>query len=108
VKKKPSKEAMKKYARKYREKIGEDKRKCQNLQSKYGITLDEYLFMVQGCKNRCECCGKKPNDALCVDHNHETGEIRGLLCRQCNAGIGLLQDTCEGVENALNYLRRKL
>lgn len=106
TRKKMSKSDSRRYARKHREKIGAGGRKRKDLQSKYGITLDEYLSMVQECKNRCECCGKKPNDALCVDHDHNTGEVRGLLCRQCNAGIGLLQDTREGVEKALDYLRR--
>lgn len=42
--------------------------------------------------------------ALCVDHNHETGEIRGLLCNRCNRTIGLLEDDPEFFKRAYDYL----
>lgn len=55
----------------------------------------------------CAVCGKpEQGRRLNIDHDHVTGLVRGLLCRKCNAGIGLLGDTPEGVEAALEYLRR--
>ena len=51
----------------------------------------------------CACCGKEP-DVFYTDHDHETGTIRGLLCRSCNLGIGYLGDNIEGVLNGLWYL----
>ena len=55
----------------------------------------------------CAICGKpEVGRRLNIDHDHATGLVRGLLCRKCNAGIGLLGDNIEGLEAALEYLRR--
>jgi hypothetical protein len=48
--------------------------------------------------------GGKKNTPWCVDHNHETGQIRGVLCHQCNRGIGAFKDNIERMKRALNYL----
>ena len=53
----------------------------------------------------CECCGKDTNDIV-LDHCHINNTFRGWLCRHCNAGIGFLEDSAEGVEKALAYLRK--
>ena len=59
---------------------------------------------------KCSCCGisKKQTQQieLYVDHDHLTGKIRGLLCLQCNVGIGMLGDNLEGVQKAYDYLFR--
>jgi len=57
----------------------------------------------------CECCGRLPNAGkrLCIDHSHDTNKFRGWLCNNCNGGIGMLGDTLEGVQNAINYLTDK-
>ena len=52
----------------------------------------------------CEICGDI-KETLCIDHDHNTGEIRGLLCHNCNRGIGLLNDNIENLERAVLYLR---
>lgn len=52
------------------------------------------------------CGGTEPGRRLAIDHDHVTGLVRGLLCRKCNAALGLLGDSVEGVEAALDYLRR--
>jgi hypothetical protein len=44
---------------------------------------------------------------LAVDHNHETGEVRGLLCNACNTGIGKLGDSVKILENAIKYLKER-
>lgn len=58
--------------------------------------------------NVCGICGlpPKPGRRLNVDHDHGTGLVRGLLCSQCNVGLGALGDKAEGLEAALEYLRR--
>jgi hypothetical protein len=72
--------------------------KAQDLKKLYGTTLEKYeelLLRQGGC---CAICGSfvpskvKNQKWFYVDHNHRTGEIRGLLCLTCNSGIGLLQD----------------
>ena len=71
---------------------------------KYGITREEFnqLLLEQGGK--CAVCGIQ--EKLFVDHDHHTMEVRGLLCGNCNTGIGMLGDTIAGVEMALEYMRQ--
>ena len=73
---------------------------------KYGITKEQYSAMVEEQEGKCKCCGKIPQQrgGLRVDHIHDTGIIRGLLCTQCNLGIGLLGDDLKGARNAVAYL----
>lgn len=71
----------------------------------YGITFEQYESLCKAQNSNCKICGKKKK--LVVDHDHKTGKIRGLLCRRCNSGIGLLGDTAIALECALYYLRRQ-
>lgn len=71
----------------------------------YGLTLDEWDRMVEAVDGKCEICGHA-DEALCVDHDHETGRIRGVLCRSCNRAIGQLGDSAEHLRRALEYLLR--
>lgn len=64
--------------------------------------------MVHEQKGLCDIC-YQPNIAhrdLCVDHNHETGRIRGLLCTNCNTGIGLLKENPLILDRAITYLAK--
>ena len=81
----------------------------------YGLSLDEYRIMIYEQNNKCAICNKpetmidyrsKEIKDLYVDHNHETGKVRELLCSSCNQGIGLLQESLEILTNALNYLKK--
>ena len=79
-----------------------------DLQAKYDITRNEYELLLRKQDGRCAICGKTQEDngrELAVDHNHETGAVRGLLCANCNTGIGLLGDDVEILYNAIKYLR---
>jgi hypothetical protein len=79
------------------------------LRSQYGIGEAEFqrLLKLQGSK--CALCpvtfsteGSRRN--LCVDHDHDTGQVRGLLCARCNTSIGQLGDSAEGLRRALAYV----
>ena len=73
---------------------------------KYGITAMQYAEMLFLQGGVCKICRRDGGDRkLRVDHNHETGEVRGLLCHSCNTGIGLLQDDPEVLQAAIDYLR---
>ena len=81
--------------------------KDQHLMRQFGITRADYDAMYVAQNGSCACCGKHQvelNVTLAVDHCHNTGQVRGLLCGSCNRGIGLLGDNLEGVHNALKYL----
>lgn len=78
----------------------------------FGITKDQWHTMLQTQNCRCAICcaefvtvGRSKNNP-CVDHDHATGRLRGLLCRRCNQGIGLLQDSASVAESASAYLKR--
>lgn len=71
---------------------------------RYGITVNEYHTMLLSQKNKCLIC--KEEKELLVDHCHETGIVRGLVCHLCNTGIGMLKDSTELLANALQYLIR--
>ena len=97
-------ESNNKYAGRYKE-----YKKNWHLMKMYGITAEEYNVMFAQQDGRCGCCGKhqmefKKNFA--VDHVHGTDpvEVRGLLCSNCNTGIGKLGDNIEGLKKALKYL----
>lgn len=76
---------------------------------KYGITADEYQSMLVSQNGVCAICKKKCTcgRSLAVDHNHETGLVRGLLCSKCNRAIGLFDDSYELLLVAANYLQNR-
>jgi hypothetical protein len=74
---------------------------------KYGITQEQYDTLLQKQDGKCAICGStdpKGKGVFHVDHNHETGEVRGLLCHFCNVGIGNLQDDPSLLRKAADYL----
>jgi hypothetical protein len=77
----------------------------------YGITLLEYEALLVQQAGGCAICGKEPPkrgrvQRLVVDHDHETGQVRGLLCDTCNRAIGLLGDNATMLRRACEYLSR--
>ncbi len=77
------------------------------LQRNYGITQTEYEAMHVAQGGRCAICRTlNEEEVLHVDHDHESGEVRGLLCRACNLGIGHL-GSIEVMLAAINYLQLK-
>ena len=69
----------------------------------YNLSHEDWLKMWEAQNGKCAICGKiftKPSDA-CVDHNHETDEVRGLLCNKCNVGIGFFKENIVLLKNAI-------
>ena len=82
-------------------------RRDYDYQRKYGITLEDYNDMFYEQHGSCGICGKHQEELktrLCVDHDHDTKEVRGLLCRDCNKAIGQLGDNIESIQKVLEYL----
>ncbi len=89
--------------------------RMQSLKRKFGITVEDYERMWDDQRGLCAICDKPETKVvkgrlnwLSVDHNHDTGAVRGLLCSRCNAGIGWMQDDPELLRAAANYLDRYL
>jgi hypothetical protein len=79
------------------------------LLSKFGITEPEYNAKLIKQKNKCAICGtlqEKIKIRLCVDHNHKTGQVRGLLCRECNFMIGRSKESIAILNKAIKYLTK--
>lgn len=77
----------------------------------YGITLDDFNALAEQQHFKCAICGKIPDPnakwnqkVLHVDHDHLTGHVRGLLCSDCNRGLGLFSDNAEMLLRAAAYL----
>lgn len=77
----------------------------RKLQKQYGLSPIEYATLLASHGNRCAICGGI--DRLHVDHSHEDGHVRGILCGRCNPALGLLGDNIAGVEKALRYLQER-
>ena len=79
------------------------------LKSKYGITLAEYDDMLEAQGGCCKICrGSSPGNGkgrFSVDHNHETNEVRALLCNRCNVGLGKFRDSPALLRQAADYLK---
>ena len=86
------------------------------LKAAYGITISDYDEMLNAQNSTCKICKKPQKEntvgnggagpkVLAVDHDHKTGQVRGLLCCDCNRAIGLFRDNPESLEKAAEYLR---
>lgn len=81
---------------------------------KYGLTLDMFNAMLEAQNHSCKICNKHMSENnkdkngivkhLSIDHNHETGQVRGLLCNRCNTALGSFNDNIESLTNAIRYL----
>ena len=100
-----NKDAINAYARAY---TASDKSRECRLKHKYGITLEDYREMRDQQNGCCAICNQdcKSGKRLAVDHCHDTGVVRGLLCFGCNSAIGKLGDNVAGVQRALDYLKK--
>lgn len=88
--------------------LGHDRAK---MQKNYGITLEEYAELVEKHAGACAICGgegfelvKGQKNLLVIDHCHSTGKVRGLLCHNCNRGLGLFQDSVDNLRRAADYV----
>ncbi len=86
------------YSRLYPERV-----RNTDLKQKYGITLERYAEMVKEQQGKCAICGTAETQ-LKVDHNHQTGKVRGLLCHLCNAMIGCAREDIDILASAAAYL----
>lgn len=82
-----------------------DWKRNQHLNHRYGITPDDYAEMESRQEGKCMICQQTPK-RLVVDHCHDTGAVRALLCNPCNTAIGLMKDDAERLVRASEYVSR--
>ena len=92
----------------------ENKSHAYTILHRFKMTANEYYELLEKQNNVCKICKnpetqmkKKFNKVkmLSIDHCHETGFIRGLLCHQCNVGLGAFKDSIQNLECAIEYLK---
>ena len=107
-----NKEQLTKYQKKYRE-ANKDNNYFQRILKKFGVSREDFFSLFNTQNGLCAICSvpfsidKDTAKNVCVDHNHETGEVRGLLCRYCNSVLGFSKDSISILDKAKNYLVSK-
>ncbi len=88
-------------------------RVLSNKEKNYGVSAMQYIEMLEKQGHVCAICGRHETKihkgtpaSYSVDHDHDTGQIRGLLCSTCNSGLGHFFDDIELMRNAINYLMK--
>lgn len=97
------------WARDHRRRVGPRQNYAYKIKRLYGLTLAEYDAMVIAQENRCAICrtdepGGHGGRTWHVDHDHETGRVRGLLCSPCNTGLARFGDNPAVLRRAAEYL----
>lgn len=88
-----------------KQKSAEILRSCR-LRTKYGMTQEQYDVMLRSQGGGCAVCTRRPGVVrLPVDHCHDTGKVRGILCTQCNQALGQLQERADLIDKLAAYLR---
>lgn len=76
--------------------------KFSRIKSKYGVTREQYTALLNEQDGHCACCISTKN--LSVDHDHETGRVRGILCKDCNTSLGFIKESIPTLQNLIEYL----
>lgn len=77
-------------------------RSRQNRRSRYRLSRDELTSLLSSQGGLCAICHKAP--ATCIDHEHSTGRVRGMLCKHCNTAVGFMSDDSNRLREAAKYL----
>jgi hypothetical protein len=72
--------------------------------AKYDLSREEYQALKASQDGKCVICGETPDHDLRVDHDHNTGTVRALLCTNCNSGLGMFQEAPERLRQAASYI----
>ncbi len=96
-------------ARERYKRLPAQKHKAHCLKSKYGLSISEFQGMLEKQRGCCQICNMEfaeidNNTRPCVDHNHDTGAVRGLLCRKCTLALGHFADNLTNLKSAITYL----
>jgi hypothetical protein len=99
------------YNRIRRQKYLENPKKAREkaLKSRYGLTFDDFENLLNSQNSKCAICNvplARLGRSTHVDHCHTTGKVRGILCKECNTGLGKLGDNIDSIKKVIQYLER--
>lgn len=103
---KANKERCKEANRRWEERNPRGK-KASRLKQDFGINLEIFDFILECQDNKCAICDKHKDEfkrSLDVDHDHKENQVRGLLCNNCNRGLGHFFDNIKNLKQAISYL----
>ena len=99
-----------KYIR-YKNRRTPEQRRLERVKACYGLEPEEYNELVKAANKTCQICGTPEGDdkptKLVVDHCHDTGKVRGLICDRCNRALGLVGDNTKTLSNLITYLEKQ-
>lgn len=100
-------EQIKNRAKEYRRRTYNPlKRYIKRIKQSYGVSLEWYQEQLKKQNNACAICGKISQSKLYIDHNHQTNQVRELLCNHCNALIGYALEDTKILTGAIDYLKK--
>lgn len=104
------KEQKRKLDKAYKAKLDPEYNWARTILRHHGITAEQYYAILKKQKGCCAICKirPKPKKHLAIDHNHKTGEIRGLLCFRCNYGLSWFSEKRKFLQRAVNYVTQKI
>lgn len=99
-------EGVRKQRERREARLDHETRRRRDLRKKYGITVEDWDRLHDLQLGRCAICHLPLAEVtkVCVDHDHVTGAVRGLLCTRCNQGLGYFQDSSEMLLSAARYI----
>lgn len=106
VKTEKRKEYEKKYKKEHKKKVQIDTKKwCLK---RFNLTLKDYDIMFDNQKERCGICNiklERISKGTHLDHDHKTNKVRGILCHNCNIGLGMFKDNADFLINTIKWLK---
>jgi hypothetical protein len=106
-------EKIRAYYKQYRKRFTPQDYRKQYLNTKYGLSWNDYRLLFKYQQGKCAICKRKlryfvgshKQRGATVDHDHNTGHVRGLLCRDCNLGLGYFKDNPQLLLKAIKYVK---
>jgi len=91
-----------------RRKNARKNQKWSYIKRQYNLTKDQYFLMLDLQNSRCKICNNifENSAKTHIDHDHNTGKVRGILCQKCNHGLGMFNDNIQLFYNAIQYLQQ--
>jgi hypothetical protein len=86
-----------------------ESRRWRSIYSLYRLTRGQWQAVFEEQRGCCAICGMSQDDlgyTLEINYNHNTGKVRGLLCKKCNMGIGMFDEDAENINKAIRYLEK--
>ena len=99
------KECEKAASRKHWHGMSTERRRDKHYKRFYDIGIEKVQELIDKQEGRCAICGDVLSH-IHVDHNHSTGEVRGILCPSCNTGLGKMKDSIDVLTSAISYLEK--